>query len=255
VAIQRYVVHGVGSGYLINSDGSFSPFMEMEDMSISINTTVDNVFGGDGLLPIMQFVKEKTAQFTFTSATFGLDMLAISQGVAVTAGGGASVFTDEIVTPATGSAQLTITTGVDITSVSAVDTTPVTGSVLTKVTGVPAAGQYAVLATGAMTFNTAQNGKAIEVNYCYSDATSNSVDVLTTSVPGFVELRHKSNIIDDGIGGQYVLYSRIYRARSDGKINVDMKRAAAYAPKMTFESLDPQRSDKKFASFVMKKVN
>ena len=76
---------------------------------------------------------------------------------------------------------------------------------------------------------------------------------MTDSVPGYVELRHVSNVteIPDGKGGtkKVRLYTRVYKARCDGGFNLEQTRDGATAPEVTFTSVDPERSDKRFVSY------
>jgi len=249
MAKKTYFINGVGSGYLLGSDGSLLPLMEMQDMTIDISSTMEQIYGGDGLFALSTFVKEKSASFTFTNAAFSLDMLKVGQGATVSEGG--EVFGRDEITIAGGSGSLTVTSKVDVSSVIVVDEY---GKPFSKVESNPAAGQFAVTTGGVLTFASQDNGKIVNVRYIYTDKDAETASILTTSVPGFVELQHISAPLEQPDGEVIEVHTRVFKARSDGKIQIDFKRGAAFAPKMTFQSLDPQRKDKGFVSIVIKKL-
>lgn len=252
MAKKSFFVQGVGSGVMAGADGTAMPLFEMQDMGIEISTSMENVFGGDGMFPLYNFVKEKSAQFTFTNATFDMDMLKYAQGA--TMGSAGDIVGFDSITITAGAGTLSITTGVDVNSVIVVGDD---GTKYSKVGATPATGQFTVTNLGVMTFATADNGKVVKVSYIASATGSGieSADILTTSVPGFVEIRHRSLPIEQPDGSKVEIHTRIFKARCDGKINIDFKRGTAFAPKLTFQSLDPQRSDKKFVSMVRRNVS
>lgn len=250
-AMDRYYIPGTGRAMLINTDGTVTPLGELQDMTVEISATMENVYGGDSMFPVFSFIKEKSAQFTFTHASFGLDFLKIAQGATINTG--AELFKDETVTVANGSANLSVTSGVITSSVIVVDLG--TGTPLKRVTGTPMGNEFSVTTGGVLTFNSASNGKSYLVSYSYTSANAYSADILTTSVPGFVELYHTSGILEQPNGKKIRVYTHIYKARCDGKLNIDFKRGTAYAPKLTFQSLDPQRGDNKFVSVSIEELD
>ena len=247
------VLEGVGSAYMIGTDGSISPLGKLEDMQISISTTTEKVYGGDSIFNFYEFIKEKTCGFTFTNATFNLNMIQLSQGSSDAVG---ECYGSDIVTSATHTAQLTVTSGISTKAgdTSIIDNT--TGLPLTVVTGAPTkATEVQISASGVVTFYTSvADGGSYTISYVYTKSGTVGTDILTTSVPGFVELRHISKTITMPSGVKYRVHTRIYKARCDGKLDIDFKRSAASAPKLTFTSLDPQRADKKFCSFTIEEV-
>lgn len=248
------VLEGVGEGFIIGTDGSVSPLGKLQDMKISITTSTEKVFGGDSIFQFYEFIKDKTCSFTFTNATFNLNMIELSQGSTASAG---ELYRSETLAVSAKTLTLSktsnVSTAIGDTSVVDVDT----AKALTQVAATPSDGQFSITAAGVVTLGgTVADGKKFTVNYVYTD-TVNTVgtDILTTSVPGFVELRHKSKQITMPSGESYCVHTRVYRARCDGKLDVDYKRGAASAPSLSFTSLDPGRSDKKFLSFTIEKVS
>ena len=248
------VIEGVGTAALIGTDGSVSPLGKLQDMKISITTSTEKVFGGDSIFQFYEFIKDKTCSFTFTNATFNLNMVQLSQGSTPSAG---ELYADETVTVAAKTLTLSKTANVSTvigdTSVVDVDTS----TALKHVASAPADGQFTITAAGVITLGgTVADGKQFSVNYVYTDAANTvGTDILTTSVPGFCSLIHKSKQITMADGHTYQVHTRVYCARCDGKMDVDFKRGAASAPSLTFTSLDPGRADKKFLSFTIEKVS
>jgi hypothetical protein len=228
-------------------------------MTISISTSTEKVYGGDSIFNFYEFVKEKSCTFEFTNATFNLGMIQLSQGTTVVAG---ECYGSEVVTANTHAAQLAQTANITtiLSEITVVDNA--TGLKLTPVSGTPAnANEVKVAANGAVTFyTTIADGLQYTISYVYRPTAGTAgTDILTTSVPGFVELRHISKQIvmpptETDAGGTYRVHTRVYRARCDGALNIDFKRGAASAPKLKFASLDPQRADKKFCSITLEKI-
>lgn len=254
-ANTELVIQGVGSANLIGTDGTKTPIGKLQDMSVEISTTMEKVYGGDSIFNFFEFVKEKSMTFTFTSAVFNMNLLKLSQGSTSSAG---ELYKDEVIT-VDGTAKtgvLAITTGV--TPADIIVSKSSDGTVFKYMTGtVPVAGFFTFdAATSTLKFAAADitGNTDFDVSYAYTKAGLVSEDILTTSVPGFVELRHTSNPTLMPDGNTYILHTRVYKARCDGKLNVNHKRGAAESPKLTFSSLDPQRADKKFCSFTMEQV-
>lgn len=245
---KSFFLNGVGNGYLLGNDGSLLPLMEMQDMTIEISSTMEQIYGGDGLFALSSFVKEKSTSFTFTNATFSLDMLKVGQGATISQGG--EVFGNDTIVVTKGTGSLSVTANIDVASVVAV----CDGVPLSRVVSNPSQGEFSVTTGGVLTFADKEEGKVVDVRYIYFDNNAETADILTTSVPGFVELHHKSSPLEQPDGTVIEVHTRIFKARSDGKIQIDFKRGTAFAPKMTFQSVDPRREDKKFVSIVFKNL-
>ena len=83
MANTEIVLHGVGKGMAVYQDGSVVPFANAQDISIEISTTEEDVYGGDGLFPILSFVKEKGGTVKITNATTTVDHLKLTQSAMV----------------------------------------------------------------------------------------------------------------------------------------------------------------------------
>ena len=53
------VLYGVGEAYLLSGDGKVTAKLgSLQDMAIEVSATMEDVFGGDGLFPIFNFIKK-----------------------------------------------------------------------------------------------------------------------------------------------------------------------------------------------------
>ena len=248
---KNLVLYGIGTAYILGSDGKVQAKLgSLQNMTIEITSTIEDVFGGDGLFPIFNFIKEKGANFKFTNACFDLDVVAASQGVAATAGGVA--LGHEEVEIKSNKAQLSISKDIDIDSVMVI----VNDETLTKVDTLTSKTKaFTVASTGALQFSSdIATGTAI-VDYIYAVTDGSTVDVLTTSVPGYVQLRHESFPTELPNGRKAVLTTIVYKARCEGGLSLDYTRGEAVAPELSFKSVDPGRVDKKFVSYSLRYVD
>lgn len=247
---KNLVLHGIGTAYILSADGTVqSKLGNMQDMSIEITSTTEDVFGGDSLFPIFNFIKEKGATFKFTNAVFDLDTVAASQGTGVTSGGIALGHDEVKITSS--ATTLSITKGVDVDSVMVT----VGDKSMKRVTDVSTGTDcFKVTDKGAITFSSNVTTGTAVVDYVYTVDDGSTVDVLTTSVPGYVELRHESFPTELEDGRKVVLTTRIYKARCEGGLTLDYKRGEAVAPQLSFKSVDPKRADHKFVSYSVRYV-
>jgi hypothetical protein len=255
MAGEKLVLNGVGKGYLIGVDGTLEPLVELQDMTIEINSTMEKVYGGDNLFPLYTFPKDKSATFNFTNATFSLDLLKLSQGAEITTAAVELFATETVTLSGTGTGTLSITSGVVTTAGATVVRDVVADALLSQVDATPTGNEFTISNAGAIACDVSMASKVVEVNYLYTVATGAQVaDVKTTSVPGFVELRHESQPIDWIDGKKYVVQTRVFKARCDGKVSVEYKRGQAYAPKIAFEAVDPGRTDGKFIAMAIREL-
>ena len=239
---KNLVLHGVGEAFLLSGDGKVSAKLgSLQDMTIEVTATMEDVFGGDGLFPIYNYIKEKSASFKFKNACFDLNVVAASQGEAVAEG--AFVFGSEDIVVKASDNKLLVDSGVEVGSVIAV----VDGVGLTRVEGSPTGTKtFAVTSAGVLDFSSDLTaGTQVHIDYVYT----------VTSVPGYVELRHTSQPTELPNGRKAVLTTRVYKARCEGGLTLSYARGEATAPELNFKSVDPLRGDKKFVSYSVSYVD
>lgn len=248
---KNLVLHGVGSAVLLDQNGNASAtLMRLQDMTIEVTSESEDVYGGDSLFPFFNYVTSKSASFSFTNAVFDMAVLASTQGVDVEEG--AEAIGSETVTVSADKATLSVTTGLKPDTAIVI----ANGVALKYVAGTPATGEFSLSDAGALTFfaGDIEDNTKVEVSYVYEVADGSAVHILTDSVAGFVELRHISNVTELPDGTKVQVHTRVYKARCDGGFNLEYTRDGAVAPKVTFKSVDPQRTDKRFVSYSLVKV-
>lgn len=249
VKTENLVLAGVGEAFLLDAEGKVTARLsKLQSMSIEVTSESEDVYGGDSLFPFYNFIKSKSATFKFKNAVFDMNVLAMTQGADLEEG--AEINALEDVKVSTHAGKLTQTTGVEVDSVVVISN----GKTLKRVEGTPNADEFKVDTNGALTFNTAFENGTVTVSYVYKNAKGASVNVLTNSVPGYVELRHTSQPMKMKDGTVKRVHTRVYKAICDGGFNLEYTRDGAVAPEVTFKSVDPERSDKRFVSYSVEEV-
>lgn len=232
---ENFFVEGSGKAVITGDNGKLS-LIHLQDMQLDLSSKMEDVFGGESLFPVFSFMSEKGAKATFTNASMSLEAFNLTQGT--TADKEATLFADETVTVgADGELPVAHADKADKNSFIVSDEA---GNVLTVTGG-------KVEATNA--------GNTVNVFYTYT-ATVGAVgaSALTTSVPGYVSIYHRSKPMKQKNGRIVRILTTIYKARSDGSLKLDFKHKNAYAPELVFNAVDPEREDKKFMSFTIQDV-
>ena len=249
VKTENLVLAGVGEAFLLDAEGKVTARLsKLQSMSIEVTSESEDVYGGDSLFPFYNFIKSKSATFKFKNAVFDMNVLAMTQGADLEEG--AEINALEDVKVSTHAGKLTQTTGVEVDSVVVISN----GKTLKRVEGTPNADEFKVDTNGALIFNTAFENGTVTVSYVYKNTKGASVNVLTNSVPGYVELRHTSQPMKMKDGTVKRVHTRVYKAVCDGGFNLEYTRDGAVAPEVTFKSVDPERSDKRFVSYSVEEV-
>lgn len=234
---RSFFVEGSGSAIIHGKNGKVA-LMHLQDMTLEVSSDSDKIEGGGSLFPLYTFVTSKDIKVTFTNASVSMAALAMLQGVEAKTRG--TVFKTETVTVGSaGELPLTVTTDIEADSVAAFKD----GNAI------------AVTETaGTFTVPISYAGDEVEVFYRYVEDGVVGMDVLTTSIPDYVEINHVSKPIKQKDGTSYQMFTTVYKARSNGSLKLDMKNKTAFAPEYTFEAVDPERADDRFLSITTKDV-
>lgn len=236
---ENFFIEGSGKA-IITSDKGGLELIHLQDMSLELSSTMENIYGGESNFSLYSYQSERSGKVTFTNASMNIDILSLSQGVGLDPK--AVLFGDATVTTDTdGKFTITLTgTGSQIDWTSVVVTKDSDGTRLNLESGSGTEGSV-----GSSNANT-------KVNVFYTYVTSTNAvgtSMFTTSVPGYVTLYHKSKAMKQKNGRIIRIFTTIFRARSDGSLTIDFKHKNAFAPELTFEIVDPERSDKRFLSW------
>lgn len=250
---KNFVLNGVGTAWakrIVNGKTESYKLGTLQNMKLSFSSSDEKVYGSDALPPIFILNKESSVSATFTEARFNLDYLGVTNGAEID-NKGTLLFDVEptLITSGTTfnvpnvSSVIPEDTIVNLASDAQMENERVT---LRYVKGVPSTGEFTITATGQITLGESVTDKFIEVSGLYTDTKSRRATMKSTSVPQFVEIRHKSNPVDMGDGKKIILHTRIFRARATGKMDIDHERQKASAPQLEFEVMyDTTRTDGK----------
>lgn len=228
---ENFFLEGSGKALLAGDTGKLS-LIHLQDMTLELSSKMEDIFGGESNMPVFQYQSEKSVKATFTNASMSLDMFNASQGVGKSQK--ATLFTDEEITVG---ADGGLTLKYDTADMETLKVFDESGNLL-EVTDGKVAETYA--------------GKTVNAVYNYTtDVNAVGSDMLTTSVPGYVVIHHKSKPVQQKNGRIIRVYTTIYKARCDGSLKLDFKHKNAFAPELTFNGVDPERKDGKFMSFTV----
>ena len=236
---ENFFIEGSGKAFITSDKGALQ-LVHLQDMSLELSSTMENIYGGESNFSLYSYQSERGGKVTFTNASMNIDILSLTQGVELDSK--VVLFKDEVITTdANGDFTLTLpNTGDQIDWSTVVVTKESDGSKLDVTPGSGTTGELGV--TNANT--------TINVFYTYVTQTNAiGTSVFTTSVPGYVTIYHRSKAMKQKNGRIIRIFTTIFRARSDGSLTIDFKHKTAFAPELTFEIVDPERSDNRFLSW------
>jgi hypothetical protein len=239
----------------------------LQTLNFALETTSEDIFGGDALFPFDEVDIEKKATITATTAEFDLKLLDITQGSKTETNTPAKIYVfdegcfidneEPSYTVEHGDKLVENTISIrfkDGTYLTEVEETPSAGEYKvgaggTEVEETPSAGEYKVGAGGVITFSAADKGKEVLIDYQYTVSDADVNHVLTTSLPRPVRIIHVARFqMADGTEGG--IQTEIYKAKAQGTFNIDFARATASTHNLELKLLDPGRADKKAISFT-----
>jgi len=243
---------GTGASY---SDGLVEARLaKLGNMTLELDFPSDPVFGGASLYQFDSVDKDRKVGLSFENAEFDLNILTPLAGTTVAKGTSVEVpiFDEAGAVPAV--TTYTITLAKSATAVVGSETVRFadTGVYLTRVASAPATGQYSI-ASGVLTFAAADASKNVLTDYRYTVADGNMAPVLSTDLVPTVEIWH-AHTFNDYAGNAMKFVTHVFRAKANGKLNVDQKRQSASTHKLDFDILDPGRSDNKILTFGTARV-
>ncbi len=257
MAKKNIPLKGVGYIYMesLEKDTETGKYPEMlrvgrlQTLNFAIETTSEDIFGGDALYPFDEVITGKNSTITATTAEFDLKLLDITQGSKTETNKPAKIYVfdegyfidDEEPSYKIEYADKLVA---DTISIRFKD-----GASLKEVEEAPDTGEYLVGASGTITFATADEGKEVLIDYQYTVSDADVNHVLTTSLPKPVRIIHvaKFQMADGTEGG---VQTEIYRAKAQGTFNIDFARATASTHNLELKLIDPGRADKRMVSFT-----
>lgn len=236
-ANKNYFIEGVGTAQVTGADGSLS-LIHLQSMSIELSSTMEKIFGGEGNFPLYTYQTEKSVKASFKNASWNLNMVNLTQGVK-NADKPTLIANETVKVGADGALTLSHAATADMTSL-----------VVSTLEGI-------VIPVTSGKVASSFSGKTVRCNYVYEDSTGSSAigsNVLTTSVPGFVTIMHRSKAMPQDDGHVYRIHTVIWKARCDGTLTYNEEHKNAFSPELKFEVIDPKRADKKLINFAVEDV-
>lgn len=257
MAKKNIPLKGVGYIYMesLEKDTETGKYPEMlrvgrlQTLNFALETTSEDIFGGDSLFPFDEVNTGKIATITATTAEFDLKLLDITQGSKTKTNTPAKIYVfDEGCFIDNEDPSYTVEYGDKLVE-NTISIRFKDGTYLTEVEETPSAGEYKVGAGGVITFSAADKGKEVLIDYQYTVSDADVNHVLTTSLPRPVRIIHVARFqMADGTEGG--IQTEIYKAKAQGTFNIDFARATASTHNLELKLLDPGRADKKAISFT-----
>ena len=221
----------------------------LQTLNFALETTSEDIFGGDALFPFDEVITGKNATITATTAEFDLKLLDITQGSKTKTNTPAKIYVfDEGYFIDGEEPSYTVEYGDELVE-NSISIRFKDGTYLTEVGGAPSAGEYKVGDGGVITFSAADKGKEVLIDYQYTVSDADVNHVLTTSLPKPVRIIHVARFqMADGTEGG--IQTEIYKAKAQGTFNIDFARATASTHNLELKLLDPGRADKRMISFT-----
>ena len=252
---KSYVLNGVGTAYINITENGLTrsvPCGTLQKMQLSFSGSLEKIYGSDSLQPIYLIDQNQEVKVSFTEARFNLDWMAVTNGAKMD-NIGEIIFNVAPTLIATGTAFTVPGSLTTIVPADTIVTLSDDAAGLQNLTvlsydssATPGTGKFNITAAGVITLGESVTNKYISVNGIYTDAISRAATVTTTSLPGFVSIRHISHPVDMGDGVKVTMHTQIFRAKATGKLDIDHERQKAMAPQLEFEVFyDTTRTDGK----------
>ena len=215
---------------------------KVESAVCKVNFPSDPIYGGNALYPWDFIDKDRTGTLDIgiNNYQYGLD--AVTTGATVATGTSVTMYAvgERATVPATTTYTVTLANAATAVDLSVKCYYADTGVLLTQ-DATPAAGKYSI-ATGVLTFAAADASKALIIDYPYTNAAGDLVAVLTNGTVPVVKI-----ILANEFGNQDGVKTRecitVHKCKASGEMSHEENRGKAGQPKLTFNLMDPVRSD------------
>ncbi len=276
---KKMIIKGVGTfmAKKVAADGKGREVVilgSLQDLRITLNTEIEDIFGGDGLFAIDTITTSKGIEVTATDAKFDLATVELMYGSTVKDDVDSYVWvlneqqeakagingTTEVITGVGG----TTTKDVVVATVNLAfketiyDEDPGVSirikdknSLLTEVDfeegEVPAEGEFMFDAVnGVIILNPACKGEDFIINYKRAEKVD-MVDLLADEIPFPVHVIHHGSFLQKD--GTYAgIETELYACRAQGSFSIDAARATASSSAVSLKMIDPERVDGKLGT-------
>lgn len=237
----------------------------MQNLQITLNVNVDDIFGGDGLFAIDTLVTGKTIEISATDAKLDLDALQLMMGStlreqvedeSIWVLGEQKVATADMMGTGPGVAVTSVPVAFGGTlynggnfQVRLKDTNKLLNLKTYSATTAPEDDEFYVNvtagspATAKIILSTNHANKDVIYNYQRTEIVD-VVDILSNEVPFPVHIVHHGSFLQKD--GTYAgIETELYQCIANGSFAIDAQRASASASTITLKVQDPERADGK----------
>lgn len=254
---KKMIIKGVGTmlAKRVTEDGTeVITLGTLQDLRISFNVEIEDIFGGDSLFPIDNFVKSKSIEITATDAKFDLNALQLMLGSNVREDVDDTlwVLNEMHTVPESGKVKLNFATSLAPNpeiSVRVRDTNKLLIEVPYSTTETPTAGTFMVSPSGELIFDVSLAGSDVIVNYKRT-AKVDIADILADEVPFPVRVIHHGSFLQKD-GTYRGIETELYACRARGTFTINAQRATASASEISLIVIDPERPDGKLGTVKM----
>ena len=219
----------------------------LQNLRITFNTEIEDIFGGDGLFPIDILVRSKSIEITATDAQFDLNMLRMMMGSPITENKDDYIWVLNETHTVPSDGVITLNYSSDIYDneiyVRVVDTGKVLLQVPSSSSVTPTTFSYNST-THAVIVDTSLAGKQVAINYKKRQQGVDILDIGMDEIPFVVSVVHHGSYMqaDNTFAG---IETEIYACRAQGQFTINAARATASANEVTLRVVDPGRPDGK----------
>jgi hypothetical protein len=262
---KKMIIKGVGSmlAKRITDGGSeVITLGTLQDLKITFNVELDDIFGGDGLFPIDDLVKSKSIEITASDAKFDLYAIQLMMGSSVEEDKQDTLWVlNEMQTVTSGTngtsanvGMITLKYGSTIASnpevtVRVNDTNKVLLEVPYATDTAPGTNSYMVAPNGVVYFDSSLVGMDVVVNYKRT-ATVDMASILADEVPFPVRIIHHGSFMQKD-GTFKGIETELFACRAKGAFTINAQRATANASEISLAVIDPERPDGKLGTVKM----
>jgi len=249
--LNRYYLDGPGETLIMTSD--FDPsaatpnvnkiiaVVTSKNSSFTSSVTEEKVTGGRSMAPRRKFLTDREATLELEDCEMDFRYISLSQGEDIVDGAATGwAFGDDH--------RFTIATTVTLAATPIDNTLVITGpdgKAFVKTSATPNEGEYKIDGS-ELTFNEADVGKKASPVYKYNtSAKTKTVSTKTTSLPKTVYIVHRMPAYDENnilLGYQEI---EVFKAQTSAQFEEAYAEKTPFAPRLSFEILDPVRADKK----------
>lgn len=223
----------------------------LQNLKIDMNVETDDIFGGDGVYPIDNLVKQKMIDITATDAKFDLGAVSLMMGDSVVEDVSAAdkyvwELNETKIIDTSGEVILkydVFAGSGDEIIVRFVDT----NKTISKASGSPSSTQFAFTSGKTIKFDVSNAGKKVYINYKREIEDVAAIFLTTDEVPFEVSIVHHG-VFSGKCNKKMGIETELYACRAKGTFTIDAQRAAASASSVSLQIVDPERADKRIGS-------